>query len=94
MTTGNVIAVAGIVRDITERKKAEEAIRFQADLLNQVGQAVIMVDNNRIIRFWNKAAEKLYGWQEEQALGHQITEILGDISPEEADEVFVKVNGG
>jgi PAS domain S-box-containing protein len=92
--TGNVIAVAGIVRDITERKKAEEAIKFQADLLNQVGQAVIMVDNNRIIRFWNKAAEKLYGWQEEQALGHQITELLGGISPEEADEVSSKLMAG
>jgi PAS domain S-box-containing protein len=92
--TGNVIAVAGIVRDITQRKKAEDAIKFQADLLNQVGQAVIMVDNNRIIRFWNKAAEKLYGWQEEQALGHQITELLGGISPEEADEVSSKLMAG
>jgi len=80
--------------NITERKKAEEAIKFQADLLNQVGQAVIMVDNNRIIRFWNKAAEKLYGWQEDQALGHQITDIVSDISPEEAEKVSSKLMAG
>ena len=92
--TGNVIAVAGIVRDITESKKAEEAIKFQADLLNQVGQAVIMVDNNRIIRFWNKAADKLYGWQEEQALGHQITELMSGISSEKTDEVSSKLTAG
>ena len=91
---GKVIAVAGIVRDITERKKAEDEIKFQANLLNHVGQAVIMVDDNRIIRFWNKAAEKLYGWQEEQALGHQITELLGGISPEEADAVSSKLKAG
>ena len=59
--------------DITKRKKAEEAIKFQADLLNNVGQAVIMVDRSRTIRFWNKAAENLYGWPEEQALGHKVT---------------------
>jgi PAS domain S-box-containing protein len=84
----------GIVQDITERKKAEEAIKFQADLLNHVGQAIIMVDNNRIIRFWNKAAEKLYGWQEEQALGHQITELLGIVSPKESDEILSKLMAG
>ena len=92
--TGKVIAVAGIVRDLTERKKAEEAIKFQADLLNQVGQAVIMVDNNRIIRFWNKAAEKLYGWQEDQALGHQINELLGNPPSEEAEKVSSKLMAG
>ena len=92
--TGNVIAVAGIVRDITQRKKAEDAIKFQADLLNQVGQAVVMVDDNRIIRFWNKAAEKLYGWQEEQALGHQITELMSGISSEKTDEVSSKLMSG
>ncbi len=92
--SGNVIAVAGIVRDITESKKAEEAIKFQADLLNHVGQAVIMVDNNRIIRFWNKAAEKFYGWQEDQALGHQINELLGNPPGEEAEKVSSKLMAG
>ena len=92
--TGNTIAVAGIVRDITENKKAEEESKFRADLLNHVGQAVIMVDNNRIIRFWNKAAEKLYGYSEEQALGHQINELLGNPPREETEKVTSKLMAG
>ena len=86
--------VLGSARDISERKKAEEAIKFQANLLNHVGQAVIMVDNNRIIRFWNKIAEKLYGYSEEQALGHNVTELLGVASPEEADEASKRLMAG
>ena len=86
--------MVGIFRDVTELKKAEEANKFQADLLNHVGQAIIMVDNNRIIRFWNKAAEKLYGYSEEQALGHNVTELLGVDSPEEADEVSKRLMAG
>src|SRR5208337_4351230 len=82
------------VRDITELKKAEEEVKFQADLLNHVGQAVIMVDRDRRIRFWNKAAEKLYGWPEEQALGHKVTELLGGTSPEEADKVEKRLMAG
>ena len=91
---GNIIAVAGIVRDITESKKAEEAIKFQANLLNQVGQAIIMVDNNRIVRFWNKTAEKLYGYSEEQALGLQINELLGNPPREETEKVMSKLMAG
>ena len=80
--------------DITERKKAVESIRFQADLLNHVGQAVVMIDRNRTIRFWNKAAEKLYGWSEEQALGHKVTDLLDNTSPEEAEEISKKLMAG
>ncbi len=91
---GDGVEIIGIARDISERKKAEEAIRFHADLLNHVGQAVIMVDNNRIIRFWNKAAEKFYGYSEEQALGHQINELLGNPPREEAEKVLSKLMAG
>jgi PAS domain S-box-containing protein len=80
--------------DITERKKAEDAVKFQADLLNHVGQAVIMVDRSRIIRFWNRAAEKLYGWSGEQALGHDVVELLGNTSLEKADEVSKRLVEG
>jgi PAS domain S-box-containing protein len=82
------------VRDITELNKAEEAIKFQADLLNNVGQAIIMVDNDRIIRFWNKAAENLYGYSEEQAMGHKVNELLRGTSPAEADEVKKRLMAG
>jgi len=91
---GDKMEIIGIARDISERKKAEEAIKFQADLLNHVGQAIIMVDNNRKIRFWNKAAEKLYGYSEEQALGHNVTELLGVASPKETDEVSRRLMAG
>ena len=91
---GDIVEILESNVDITERKKTEEAIKFQADLLNHIGQAVMMVDSNRIIRFWNKAAEKLYGWSEEQALGHQVTELLGGTLSEEVDEAAKRLMAG
>jgi len=82
------------VRDITELKKAEEEVKFQADLLNHVGQAVIMVDRDRRIRFWNKAAEKLYGWSAEQALGQKVTELLGITTSDQVDETSKRLMAG
>ncbi|MGA2523757.1 MAG: PAS domain S-box protein [Candidatus Bathyarchaeia archaeon] len=80
--------------EITERKKAEEVVKFQADLLNDVGQAIIMADNDRTIRFWNKAAEKLFGWSKEQALGHEVPELLGMSSPEEIGTITERLKSG
>lgn len=87
-------SILGVSRDITRRKKAEEKIKFQAYLLNHVGQAIIMVDNDRTIRFWNKAAEELHGWSEKQALGRKVTELLSNISQEEAEEVSKRLKAG
>ncbi len=48
--------------NIATRKKDEENIRFKAELLNTIGQAVIATNMDGIINFWNKAAEEIYGW--------------------------------
>ena len=79
----------GIFRDVTERKKVEEKTRFQARLLNAVGQAVIAADINGAIIYWNHAAEQLYGWAEEEVLRRNIMEILlQDIVQEDLQSVL------
>lgn len=62
----------------TERKnkEAEEKNKFKADLLNTIGQAVLATDNNGIINFWNKAAQEIYGWKAEEAIGKNIYELI------------------
>ncbi|HET9909901.1 MAG TPA: PAS domain S-box protein, partial [Anaerolineales bacterium] len=71
-------SVDGIVvnfSDITERKRAEERLRYQAYLLSNVNDAIIATDENFQITYWNHAAETLYGWSEEEALGMYGPEI-------------------
>ena len=54
----------------------EERIRFQAQLLNAVEQAILAVDLTGRIIFWNRFAETLYGWTEDEAQGRNIAELL------------------
>ena len=68
-------AICGISTDITERKRAEEQIRFQARLLNAVEQAIMTTDLNGTITYWNRFAETLYGWQSAEAIGRNILEV-------------------
>jgi PAS domain S-box-containing protein len=49
---------------------------FHQNLLDHIGQAVMMVDTDRHITFWNAASEKLFGWTKSHALGGDVIEVL------------------
>jgi len=54
----------------------DEKIHFQAQLLNVVEQAILAVDLTGRIIFWNRFAERLYGWTEDEVQGRNIVEVL------------------
>ena len=62
--------------DITERKLAEERIRQQASLLDNAQDAILVCDLKYQILYWNKGAERIYGWDLAEVLGKNIREIL------------------
>ena len=68
----------------------DEAVHFQANLLDTVGQAVIAVDTNRIIIYWNRAAEELYGWSAEEAVGQVSVELLPRRSNPDLERDLIK----
>ena len=65
-----------ILRDITERRRAEEQLREQAALLDHAQDAILVRDLADRILFWNKSAERLYGWTTEEALGQNVCELV------------------
>ena len=68
--------VSAVVIDITERRQAEQSLRDQAHMLDQVSDAIISVDGENRIKSWNAAAETLYGWQAHEVLGKRMAEVL------------------
>lgn len=62
--------------DITERKKAEERLSQQALMLATANDAIIGYDLESQITFWNKGAERLYGYSAEEVLGKRGYEVL------------------
>ena len=66
-----------ILRDISERRRAEAALRYQASLVTHVSDAVIATDRDGNVRSWNPAAESLYGWQAADASGKPLAELIG-----------------
>jgi PAS domain S-box-containing protein len=73
-----------------------DAPRFDAaDLVGCLGHAVIATDLDGIVRWWNAAAEDLYGWPSEVAIGRNIATLtVPDISREVAEEIMDRLRAG
>lgn len=78
----------GQVIDITAQRAAEDRIRFQASLLDQVHHAVIATDLSGTVTFWNRYAEELYGWSAEEIVGEDIFEMT---APHAGPDVITEV---
>jgi PAS domain S-box-containing protein len=77
--TGVVMAgqnAVAFLLDITERKQAEQALRFQARLLDAVEQAVVATDLDGAITYWNRFAERLYGWSADEVIGRCVLDVI------------------
>jgi PAS domain S-box-containing protein len=79
---GSVDRLVGVIQDISGRKRAEELLRRQADLLNQSHDAILTMQlGGRGIVYWNRGAEKLYGYTAAEAEGRRTHELLRTRAP-------------
>ncbi|WP_192903568.1 putative bifunctional diguanylate cyclase/phosphodiesterase [Achromobacter aloeverae] len=85
---GRALRVAGAMTDITDsmvlldlKRYAEDiAARYrdQASLLDKTTDAVVVRGLDGRIQFWNKSAERMYGWSSEEATGRLVAELIYD----------------
>jgi diguanylate cyclase (GGDEF)-like protein/PAS domain S-box-containing protein len=66
-----------IFRDITARKVAQAALRFQAALVDHVSDAIIATTDSGVVTAWNPAAEAIYRLPATEALGLPVSEAVG-----------------
>ncbi len=91
----------GIVRDISERKRAEEALakeeersRHLAAVVESSADAIISKDLEGIIRTWNKGAERLFGYSPEEMVGRPMAVLIPPERAGEEEEILGRLRRG
>ena len=75
-TTGTPQQIFAVGQDITERMRSEAQMRYQAKLLENVNDAVIVTDLNYVVQTWNPAAQAIYGWSADEVIGQPLSPFL------------------
>ena len=82
-----IIAVARVVRDITQRKAHEQYKALLAEIVNSSSEAIISYTLDGTITSWNPAAERIYGFSAAEMVGTSLRARLGEfVAPERMNE--------
>jgi PAS domain S-box-containing protein len=73
---GQVIGASKIARDITEYQEAAEKQGVLAAIVDSSDDMILSKTLEGVIKSWNKAAEKMFGYTEEEAIGQHISLII------------------
>jgi PAS domain S-box-containing protein len=73
---GKLIGISKIARDITQQREREELAQRQSKLLDHAYEPILVRDHEDRIVYWNKGAERLYGWSADEAIGRKSHELL------------------
>lgn len=82
--SGEVAGVFAAARDVTERSRAEEKIRYLAAIVESSDDAITGKTLEGVITSWNKGAEKMYGYGAGEIIGQSMS---GLILPQHHDEL-------
>jgi len=76
------VGLMGVSRDITHYKEDEELLQFQADILSNIHDSVIVTDREGRIIYWNPGAMELYGYNADEMIGQTLGVLYPYQNPE------------
>lgn len=92
--TGTVVGAVNMLMDITDRKQAEHAVAHLAAIVTSSGDAVISKDLRGIVRSWNGAAERLFGYTAEEMIGQPVSLLIPPDRDNEEPDILKRIERG
>ena len=91
---GRLLGAVNVLLDISERKLAEQAPARLAAIVESSDDAIVSKDLSGIIRSWNRAAQEIFGFTPEEAIGRPITMIIPKERLEEEADILARLRRG
>lgn len=92
--SGRIVQAVAIAVDITERKRAQEIERLLALMIASSNDAILAIDLDMVITSWNAAAERLYGYSSQEAIGSSVMMLVPHDRAEEEPEILRQIRAG
>jgi PAS domain S-box-containing protein len=92
--SGHPAYLRGTIQNITARKRADEARLRHAAIVESSEDAIISKDLNGSILSWNAAAQRIFGFTEEEAVGQPITIIVPPDLRDEENKILERLRKG
>ncbi len=92
--TGQVIGAVLVFRDISERKQADIAQVMLPAIVESSEDAIISKNLDGIIQSWNRGAERIFGYTQEEAVGKSITLLIPPELIDEEQEILSRLRRG
>jgi PAS domain S-box-containing protein len=91
---GAVLGVVLVFRDVTVRRKSQEAAARLAAIVEHSGDAMITKDLNGIVRTWNRSAERMFGYCADEIIGKHVTVLFPRERLSEEDYIIGRLRAG
>jgi PAS domain S-box-containing protein len=75
-SAGEIAHFVAVKQDVTRRREAEDKIAWQARLLDLADDGILVCDAQNVVRYWNRGAERLYGWTAGETIGRDLSRLL------------------
>lgn len=91
---GNIVGASKVARDISDRTRADEKQARLSAIVESSNDAIISKSLDGTILSWNKGAEKIFGYTEEEVLGKSITILIPQERLREEFHILEKIRNG
>jgi two-component system, chemotaxis family, CheB/CheR fusion protein len=91
---GELAGAVNVLVDITDRRHAELARSQLAAIVESSDDAIVGKDLNGVIQSWNAAAQRLFGYTPEQAVGRHISFLIPAERADEEDRILARLRAG
>ncbi len=91
---GEITGIRSTILDITEYKLVEEKATQLAEIVQSTDDAIIRKTPGGIIISWNKGAENIFGYTEDEVIGKSISLLVTDDNQKKINELFSLIRSG
>lgn len=91
---GRPLKVLGFIQDITERKRTEEKSARLAAIVDSSDDIIISKTLDGIVTSWNRGAEIIYGYTQEEMIGKSVSHVLNPDRPDERPKILENLQKG